>query len=265
MRGTLLQGFATASLFASVLAAPSITIGGITIGGGVTIGAGTGGLSTVLLSGTFLSIGCWSDSPQARTLHDFEISVNPLTVQACVKKCNSEGLALAGVEFGQECYCGNAILNDADLLPRSSCNVACTGNNKTVCGGAGAINLYLNLLKPFITAGPPFLLKHYKQWTFLECTADNGPQRQLPTLMDSIPHEQMSVTRCLDACAAGGFSVGALQFAQECWCGNVALPFPEVDVSNCNQPCTDEANEFCGGGGFNQVYYLPNATFTPTP
>jgi len=222
------------------------------------------GPQTVLLYKTFLSIGCWSDDPSARLLHDFEASVSPLTVEACIDTCNAKGLALAGVEFGQECFCGNAIEGDQGLISRSSCDTACTGNSKELCGGANAINLYLNLLKPFVTAGPPFMVTHYKKWKFLECTADNGPERQLPFRQDQIPVEDQTVQLCLDTCAKQGFTVGALQFAQECWCGNVDLPFPEVDVSNCNAQCTDEANEFCGGSGFNQVYYLPNATFTST-
>lgn len=216
----------------------------------------------VLLYKTFLNIGCWSDDPSARLLHDFEPSVSPLTVQGCIDKCNSQGLALAGLEVGRECFCGNALLNNQQPIGRANCATACDGNAGQACGGAGAINVYLNLLKPFVTAGPPFMVTRFKAWRFLECSQDDVSNRQLPTLIDSIPHEQMSVGRCLDACAAGGFSVGALQFAQECWCGNVALPLPKANVSSCNSPCTDEANQFCGGPGFNQIYFLPNATFT---
>ncbi|EJD35899.1 WSC-domain-containing protein [Auricularia subglabra TFB-10046 SS5] len=216
----------------------------------------------VLLYKTFLSLGCWSDDPSARLLHDFEPSVSPLTVQGCIDKCNSQGLALAGLEVGRECFCGNALLNNQQPIGRANCATACDGNAGQACGGENAIQVYLNLLKPFVTAGPPFMVTRFKSWRFLECSQDDVANRQLPTLIDSIPHEQMSVGRCLDACAAGGFSVGALQFAQECWCGNIALPLPKANVSNCNSPCTDEANQFCGGPGFNQIYFLPNATFT---
>jgi len=48
--------------------------------------------------------------------------------------------------------------------------MACEGNSKQLCGGAGAVQMYLNLLNPWITFGPPFLVTKYKDWKYLQCT-----------------------------------------------------------------------------------------------
>ncbi len=65
-----------------------------------------------------------------------------------------------------------------------------------------------------------------------DCRSDNGPQHQLQFRQDQIPHETLTVQKCLDTCAVRlsrfilslsshcaqkqGFTVAGLQNAQEC-------------------------------------------------
>jgi len=218
---------------------------------------------------TWVSIGCWSDSPNSRALHDFLGSIDNLTEELCIQSCeeSSEGpFSLAGVEFGGECYCGNAIEGENDIIESTSCNMACIGDSNEICGGAGAINLFLNIADPSLTAGPPSLVNGFGEWVFQSCTPDSVSERVLPNLQSQLDHERLTIQVCLNTCQAAGFTVAGLEDAQECWCGNVDLPLPSVDVSNCDQQCTDDANEFCGGSPFLQIYALPSAPgFVTTP
>lgn len=52
----------------------------------------------------FISVGCWTDAGNPRTL---SVGENPTTqtIASCVQAC--QGYQYAGMEYGGECYCGN--------------------------------------------------------------------------------------------------------------------------------------------------------------
>jgi hypothetical protein len=67
-----------------------------------------------------------------------------MTVESCVSFCAANGAngLVAGVEYGQECYCAGSLPSTAILQPASSCNMLCKGNNKEFCGAGGMLNVY---------------------------------------------------------------------------------------------------------------------------
>lgn len=91
----------------------------------------------------YTSLGCYTDNVQARTLSTFEPTSDGLVfVRGCTEICASNGFKYAGVEYGQECFCGNDILNGAQSAPASECNMPCNANKTETCGGSNRINLY---------------------------------------------------------------------------------------------------------------------------
>lgn len=91
----------------------------------------------------YTSLSCYTDSQTARTLSEFEpTSDNIVFVRSCVDTCLQKGFLYAGVEYGEECYCGNTIQNSNTPTSPSACNMPCTGNKTELCGGSNAINLY---------------------------------------------------------------------------------------------------------------------------
>lgn len=64
-----------------------------------------------------------------------------MTVQECVEHAGSH--KYAAVEFGSECYFGDALLS-SNAIDSLSCNMGCSGNMSQLCGGSNAINLYQN-------------------------------------------------------------------------------------------------------------------------
>lgn len=91
----------------------------------------------------YISLGCWSDSQTARTLSVYEPSGDGIAfVYACTNTCKNAGYSYAGVEYGQECYCGNKIENGATEIDQSKCYMPCTGHKSETCGGPNAMNLY---------------------------------------------------------------------------------------------------------------------------
>ncbi|KAF2251106.1 WSC-domain-containing protein [Trematosphaeria pertusa] len=89
-------------------------------------------------------IGCGTDNYFTRALTENHTASTSMTVETCVDYCASAGYTHAGLEFGQECWCGNEL--KADNAPKEgylgSCTMKCAGNTTQLCGAASAISLY---------------------------------------------------------------------------------------------------------------------------
>lgn len=77
-----------------------------------------------------------------------------MTQQQCAQQCQNTGKKLAGVEFGWQCYCGNA-LNYAPKVSKA-CTTPCPGTGSEACGGADAMLVFaVNCSGPTPPPTPP--------------------------------------------------------------------------------------------------------------
>jgi hypothetical protein len=90
-------------------------------------------------------MGCYSEGTNGRSLawRQDQLSTTNLTVEECLYACKDGGYSFAGVEYGQECYCGVVLGNGTVPLDSTSCNIKCTGNSAEYCGGRSTLNLYV--------------------------------------------------------------------------------------------------------------------------
>lgn len=70
-----------------------------------------------------------------------------MTVSNCCAACQSAGYSLSGIEYSQECWCGNLFSGNGGPAPPTpdglfGCNMLCTGNNSEYCGGSNRLNVY---------------------------------------------------------------------------------------------------------------------------
>jgi len=65
-----------------------------------------------------------------------------MTVDLCGDFCSNLNYTMFGVEYADECYCGNSFADGTTLDVNNDCNMACAGDNTEYCGGAGAMNVY---------------------------------------------------------------------------------------------------------------------------
>ncbi|WVR07283.1 hypothetical protein IAU60_004324 [Kwoniella sp. DSM 27419] len=72
-----------------------------------------------------------------RALPEASFKRDNMTIQSCLAFCNEGGYKLGGVEFGDECYCANALHNNASRWDISTqCKMDCAGAPRA--NGAGA-------------------------------------------------------------------------------------------------------------------------------
>lgn len=64
-----------------------------------------------------------------------------MTVEVCLDACQAAGYSLAGVEYSQECYCGDAF-QFGGAPATDGCTMACKGNSAELCGGSNRLNAY---------------------------------------------------------------------------------------------------------------------------
>ena len=67
------------------------------------------------------------------------------TVQSCLKRCSDYGYPAGGLEYSEECYCGDVAeiaANGGVMRPESECNMLCNGDPYHLCGGQQRLQLY---------------------------------------------------------------------------------------------------------------------------
>jgi len=84
---------------------------------------------------------CRTDSSTGvRSLTGAEYRSDAMTVQSCAAFCKAGEFAYFGVEFGNECYCGNEL--GGEVAPEEECGHLCLGDSSLWCGGPNRLNVY---------------------------------------------------------------------------------------------------------------------------
>lgn len=106
--------------------------------------------------------------------YEYMAVANSVIDSSCFfSRCAFHGFVYAGVQSGEQCLCGNSLDQTAGAgapLDASSCDVPCTGDSTSLCGGSLAITLYNRTLpsspytKATIHAGSSF----FGGWDFFE-------------------------------------------------------------------------------------------------
>ncbi|KDR73374.1 hypothetical protein GALMADRAFT_1341953 [Galerina marginata CBS 339.88] len=208
---------------------------------------------------------CAQDDPTLHTLHHRQEASDLMTVERCIDACDAGGFSLAGLEFGRECWCGNAdMYGRIGITALTGCTSPCAGNATELCGGPNLLNVYANEFRS-VTIGPPHpapgpIEASGGAWFGPSCVKDEavltGGPRTLPHLPSvPIPPEEMTPFLCVDRCAADGRQLAGTEFSQECWCGDGQIPSNVgAPDSDCNMACTDFADFTCGGANRLTVY-----------
>jgi hypothetical protein len=90
--------------------------------------------------------GCYTDSTASRGLSAYSfVNGTGMTEELCVTTCQAKGYSIAGIEYGRECYCDNAIASSSTLAPGgiADCQAMfCPGNKKEYCAAGSRLLVY---------------------------------------------------------------------------------------------------------------------------
>ncbi|EFQ30435.1 WSC domain-containing protein [Colletotrichum graminicola M1.001] len=207
---------------------------------------GDSGPTILSASGDFQSRGCYSDHTSSRTLSTRMSLRGDLTVSECTTACAAQGFPYAGVEFGEECFCGTSIQNGAPV-PATSCNMACAGDKTQYCGGPAAINIYMSS-KP-VTGNPSAIPFGWTQ----TCYTDSPNRRALSYRTDLT---KFSAAQCVAQCDSLGYTYAGVEYGSECYCGNSIDGGNTPASSGCDMPCDGNRLDTCGGAGHINIYHV---------
>jgi len=88
--------------------------------------------------------GCISDNVGQRTL-PYEMDFTQTnTATTCLNQCASLGYTVGGMEYSTQCFCGSSSdVTASGATTSTNCNMACSGDSTSICGGPGAITYYI--------------------------------------------------------------------------------------------------------------------------
>lgn len=105
---------------------------------------------------TYSAAGCYAEPRDgSRALNKSRTAAPDMTPESCFNVCGTSGWLYAGLEYGEECWCGNRLSSAATLVDSSRCNMNCTGDATRTCGGPELLSLYNGTYKPNAVARLP--------------------------------------------------------------------------------------------------------------
>nr|XP_019047974.1 hypothetical protein I302_04595 [Kwoniella bestiolae CBS 10118]OCF26904.1 hypothetical protein I302_04595 [Kwoniella bestiolae CBS 10118] len=189
------------------------------------------------------------------------------TIESCLARCDAGGYPIAGIEYGNQCFCGSYLSNGASLSTPATCAVACPGNNAQTCGGYYAMSLYVSTklngaaLSSDLSAVAATLPSGWSSVS--KCMAEvNG--RALTDFSWST--DAMTVPLCLNKCASLGYQYGGVEYGRECYCGNSLDNGADLLKTSalCGTPCAGNPSTPCGGWNALQVFNNPAYSYSNT-
>ena len=89
--------------------------------------------TTAPLTPGWTDLGCIAEGTNGRALTGASTTSPNMTLNYCAGFCGGQGFTYAGIEFGDECYCGNTFENGATDTPTNwyECSNPCAGSRKS--------------------------------------------------------------------------------------------------------------------------------------
>eukprot|EP01059_Diplonema_ambulator_P016847 TRINITY_DN28820_c0_g1_i1.p1 TRINITY_DN28820_c0_g1~~TRINITY_DN28820_c0_g1_i1.p1 ORF type:complete len:2516 (+),score=639.61 TRINITY_DN28820_c0_g1_i1:711-7550(+) len=201
---------------------------------------------------TPVPVGCFVDDINNR-IYPLVFQNNMTTANDCIGVCRHNGFNYSGLEFGDQCFCGNTVTPAIQTI-MAECDMTCFGDSNQNCGGNTRLLVFEIVEQPAIAHDTP---------TLMGCFIDDIMDRKLPFL--AFDNSNANSAACNDACRHNNYSFAGLQFGTQCYCGNTASTSVETADSECNMACSGNAAEWCGAGLRNTIWRLNNAFVDPLP
>ncbi|KAI9445679.1 WSC domain-containing protein [Lactarius psammicola] len=205
------------------------------------------------VSADLTSLGCLMDDSSDRML-PLAMFKDPahMTIESCINFCYHRSYLYAGVENGEDCYCGNYLARSVKIGLPTECNVKCPGNSREICGAGHRLNLYWTGTSPL-----PMIIPDVGEWHFLGCYNDYQNKRALSKQIPVIGGQRAtSIASCTAACKRSGFVLAGMEFGRDCYCGNYIDNGGTIPSENCMLACLGNHTEMHKWKGKGKVVWV---------
>jgi len=182
---------------------------------------------------------CAVDDPINRTLKGRHERSEDMTIQKCIYTCSIYGYDYAGLEYHDECYCGDKPDGGFVWTWQDRCSAACVGDRRQDCGGSDSLSIY-STVSPY--------------WPDGQCMNDFPENRRVLNDYAVIGDDTMTVEKCSDYCwdLMGWYGYYGVENGKDCWCGesDSDKKFLPTHQNQCDTPCSGDDSELCGGSNY---------------
>lgn len=223
--------------------------------------------------------GCYTEATSSRALSSMYLygtsSSNNMDLAVCSNFCFDNGFAMFGVEYAQQCFCGNSLnAGSALATDQDDCNMPCPANTTQYCGAGDRLNVYSLVSGSGVNSVTHFSMKYAEPlqvgnssigiWNYVGCYNDSVADRALSsaTLYGSSSTFGMTIKTCVDFCHKSGNTISGVEYGQQCYCGD-ELKAGSVMVANqndCSMACAGNSSEYCGGSNRLNIYILETSS-----
>ncbi|KAF4624843.1 hypothetical protein G7Y89_g13327 [Cudoniella acicularis] len=251
---------------------------------------GAGRLNAYAAGPAWIGLGCYTDQVYERTLTTVGSYSGSLTIEKCLASCQAAGFVYAGMEYHDECHCGNEFSNGGTVAPDGNvgCSYTCDGDVTEICGGNSRLSMYEYIDAAGVVAVPSASTSPTASatptassstpspttpaitlptgWSYSGCWVDGVQGRILANQQpDSATN---TIETCIATCSGLGYSIAGLEYSSQCFCDNYienAGTLSSAD-SNCAMTCSGNSGEICGGPGLLSIYSTspPQLAVVPT-
>ncbi|KAB5523167.1 hypothetical protein GE09DRAFT_976836, partial [Coniochaeta sp. 2T2.1] len=203
----------------------------------------------------FSSLGCYTEGNNGRALSSKSFNDDKnMTAERCQAYCGT-AYAYFGVEWSQECYCGNQLNTGSVPASASDCNSLCSGNKTQYCGGRSRLNIFK---RRDVSSSSSSALPTTGQWKYQGCYTEASSGRALSSkqLYGSASNGNMDLETCGSFCFDNGYSLFGVEYGQQCYCGDKlnAGSVLATNQDDCSTQCPGNSVQYCGAGKRLNVY-----------
>ena len=211
--------------------------------------------------GNYNYTGCYTEGTSGRALSAKTLATPDMTIENCASNCT--GYTYFGVEFGNECYCGNSLGAGSVRTAEGECDMNCPGNTKEVCGAGNRLQLYslgsqssgasslsstltsssTTTSRPTAQPTGPIAVQTAGSFSYQGCYSEGNNGRALAAT--STADNAMTVQKCANFCS--GYKYMGVEYSSECYCANTIASGAVLATSGCSMECSGDAAALCGG------------------
>ncbi|KAL2063424.1 hypothetical protein VTL71DRAFT_5229 [Oculimacula yallundae] len=213
----------------------------------------------------YSSEGCYTEATTGRALADKRYDDDTMTIEKCATTCT--GFEFFGLEYYQECYCGNSLSAGSVPAPSTECRFSCLGDPSQTCGGNSRLNVYkfgpatTATPAPSLTSTTPVPVPTGPTYVSDGCYTEATTGRALS--LSNYYDDKLTVQKCAAVCS--GYTLFGVEYGRECYCGNkLNAGSISAPASECSIACKGDATQTCGGSKRLNLYHHAAAVSSTT-